>query len=90
MPYEAGKIFLGIDRGATVKLLMAEGAKHIGELQAWDMKMGKKSGRINSSRRNWGPVLTTGGGLVFLGGTNDRYFRAFDAKQNQSTSGGYA
>jgi len=24
--------------------------------------------------------LTTGGGLVFQGGTNDRYFRAFDAK----------
>ena len=30
--------------------------------------------------QNWGPVLTTGGGLVFLGGTNDRNFRAFDAK----------
>ena len=29
---------------------------------------------------NWGPVLTTGGGLVFAGGTNDRMFRAFDAK----------
>ncbi len=29
---------------------------------------------------NWGPVLTTGGGLVFSGGTNDRYFRAFDAE----------
>ena len=30
--------------------------------------------------QNWGPVLTTGGGLVFAGGTNDRYFRAFDAE----------
>ncbi len=29
---------------------------------------------------NWGPILATGGGLVFAGGTNDRYFRAFDAK----------
>ena len=29
---------------------------------------------------NWGPVLTTAGGLVFAGGSNDRYFRAFDAK----------
>ena len=28
---------------------------------------------------NWGGILTTGGGLVFAGGTNDRYFRAFDA-----------
>jgi alcohol dehydrogenase (cytochrome c) len=25
-------------------------------------------------------VLTTGGGLLFSGGTNDRNFRAFDAK----------
>ena len=25
-------------------------------------------------------MLTTGGGLVFAGGTNDRIFRAFDAK----------
>jgi alcohol dehydrogenase (cytochrome c) len=32
---------------------------------------------------NWGPVLTTGGGLVFSGGTNDRMFRAFDAKSGR-------
>ena len=28
---------------------------------------------------NWGPMLATGGGLVFSGGTNDRMFHAFDA-----------
>ena len=28
-------------------------------------------------------MLTTGGGLVFSGGTNDRYFRAFDAKDGK-------
>ena len=28
---------------------------------------------------NWGSVLTTAGNLVFLGGTNDRMFRAYDA-----------
>ena len=28
-------------------------------------------------------MLTTGGGLVFQGGTNDRFFRAFDAKNGQ-------
>jgi alcohol dehydrogenase (cytochrome c) len=28
---------------------------------------------------NWGPMLTTGGGLVFSGGTTDRMFHAFDA-----------
>jgi alcohol dehydrogenase (cytochrome c) len=78
-PYEPGKLFLGIDRAAT-KLLMAEGAKHIGELQAWDMKTLQKVWTHQFKWQNWGPVLTTAGGLVFLGGTNDRYFRAFDAK----------
>ena len=33
--------------------------------------------------QNWGPVLTTGGGLVFAGGTSDRYFRAFDARTGE-------
>jgi alcohol dehydrogenase (cytochrome c) len=28
----------------------------------------------------WGPVLATGGDVLFAGGTNDRMFRAFDAK----------
>jgi alcohol dehydrogenase (cytochrome c) len=28
----------------------------------------------------WGPILATGGGLLIAGGTNDRIFRAFDAK----------
>jgi alcohol dehydrogenase (cytochrome c) len=78
-PYEPGKLFLGIDRAAT-KLLMAEGAKHIGELQAWDLKTMQKVWTHQFKWQNWGPVLTTAGGLVFLGGTNDRYFRAFDAK----------
>ena len=32
---------------------------------------------------NWGSILTTGGGLVFNGGTNDRYFRAYDAKTGE-------
>ena len=32
---------------------------------------------------NWGPVLTTGGNLVFAGGTNDRLFRAFDARSGE-------
>ena len=31
----------------------------------------------------WGPMLTTAGGLVFSGGTNDRKFHAFDAKNGK-------
>jgi alcohol dehydrogenase (cytochrome c) len=32
---------------------------------------------------NWGAVLATAGDLVFMGGTYDRYFRAFDAKTGE-------
>jgi alcohol dehydrogenase (cytochrome c) len=78
-PYEVGKRYLGIDRAAT-KMNMREGAQHIGELQAWDLRKMEKVWTHKFKYQNWGPVLTTGGGLVFLGGTNDRYFRAFDAK----------
>ncbi len=52
---------------------------HIGELQAWNLRTGKKAWTQEFESPNWGPVMTTGGGLVFSGGTNDRYFRAFDA-----------
>src|SRR5205814_1724431 len=31
----------------------------------------------------WGGMLTTAGGLVFTGGTNDRQFRAFDASSGK-------
>jgi len=32
---------------------------------------------------NWGPILTTGGELVFAGGTPDQMFHAFDAKNGK-------
>jgi len=78
-PYTAGKLFLGVDRPKTT-MSWRQGATHIGELQAWDMKTGQRVWTHKFPYQNWGPILTTGGGLVFLGGTNDRNFRAFDAK----------
>jgi len=45
-----------------------------------DLKNGNSSGPASAGPHNWGPVLATGGDLIFMGGTNDRYFRAFDAK----------
>jgi alcohol dehydrogenase (cytochrome c) len=78
-PYEPGKTYLGIDRPKT-KLIIRPEAKHIGELQAWDMNAGQKVWTHTFRWQYWGPVLTTGGGLLFTGGTNDRNFRAFDAK----------
>jgi alcohol dehydrogenase (cytochrome c) len=80
--YEPGKLFLGIDRPKTT-MSWRQGASHIGELQAWDMKTGQKVWTHKFPYQNWGPILTTGGGLVFLGGTNDRNFRAFDAKNGK-------
>src|SRR6058998_1823241 len=78
-PYEPGKLYLGIDRPKTT-MSWRQGASHIGELQAWDMTTGQRVWTHKFPYQNWGPILTTGGGLVFLGGTNDRNFWAFDAK----------
>jgi alcohol dehydrogenase (cytochrome c) len=80
--YEAGKRYVGTDAAAT-KVFQQPGTDHIGELQAWDMNTGKKVWTHTYKTVNWGPVLTTGGGLVFSGGSSDRYFRAFDAKSGK-------
>ena len=66
--------------GATTTLYIAPGADHIGELQAWNLDTGQKVWNHPFAKSQlWGPVLATGGGVVFMGGTNDRNFRAFDA-----------
>jgi alcohol dehydrogenase (cytochrome c) len=67
--------------GATTTMYLYPGSKHIGEVQAWNVDTGKRVWTHTFAKSaNWGPILTTGGGLVFSGGTNDRMFRAFDAK----------
>lgn len=67
--------------GATSQVFVADGADHLGELQAWDLSTGEQVWTHEfPESQNWGPILTTGGGLVFAGGTHDRYFRAFDAR----------
>ena len=49
-------------------------------MQAWNVDTGKRVWTHNyENSPNWGPMLATGGGLVFSGGTNDRKFHAFDA-----------
>jgi alcohol dehydrogenase (cytochrome c) len=70
--------------GATGTLYVAPGADHIGEVQAWNVDTGKRVWTHNyATSQNWGPMLATGGGLVFSGGTNDRRFRAFDASNGK-------
>ena len=75
--YRPGQMFIGV-RLPEISLSIYEGSEHIGELQAWDMDTGQEVWTHKFKSHNWGPVLTTAGGLVFMGGTNDRYFRAFD------------
>ena len=78
--YVPGERYTGSSKNV---LLMVAGADHIGELQAWDLDSGKPAWTTKLPSPNWGPVLATGGDLLFSGGTNDRLFRAFDAKTGE-------
>ena len=74
--YVPGRAFTG----ASSQVFVVNDAEHLGELQAWDLSTGEQVWTHEfPESQNWGPIMTTGGGLVFAGGTNDRYFRAFDA-----------
>jgi alcohol dehydrogenase (cytochrome c) len=59
--YVPGKRFVGTDAAAT-RVYPREGAKHIGELQAWNLNTGKRvwTFQYPNMNINWGPVLTTG------------------------------
>jgi alcohol dehydrogenase (cytochrome c) len=74
--YVAGRAYTG----GTSRMFLAPGADHIGEVQAWNVDTGARVWTHPfATSANWGPMLATGGGVVFAGGTNDRLFRAFDA-----------
>ena len=51
---------------------------------AWKVPLGVTDelpeGKRNTGRLNLGGPITTAGGLIFIGATNDKRFRAFDAK----------
>jgi alcohol dehydrogenase (cytochrome c) len=74
--YRRGQQFTG---AVTTDFTVAPGADHVGELQAWNLDTGERAWTHEFESSNWGPVLATAGGVVFAGGTTDRYFRAFDA-----------
>ncbi len=77
--YREGRTFMGADM-ETFTLILDGEPDSIGELQAWNVDTFEEVWTVPFASHNWGPVLATGGDLVFMGGTNDRYFRAFDAK----------
>jgi hypothetical protein len=72
--YVPGERYMGVDISKIV-MTAIDGADHFGEMQAWDLDTGKRVWTTNLPSQNWGPVLATGGGLLFSGGTNDRKFR---------------
>jgi alcohol dehydrogenase (cytochrome c) len=61
-----------------------EGADHFGEVQAWNVDTGEEVWVHEwATSPNWGGMLSTSGGLIFTGGTNDRKLHAFDAETGE-------
>jgi len=78
VPRVEGQLWLGAQI-PSLKLLPQ--GDHIGELQAWDLQTGKQAWMHPFPKSQlFASTLATAGDLVFIGGTNDRMFRAFDAK----------
>ena len=70
--------------GASSQMFLREGWDHIGEIQAWNVDTGELVWEHHFPESHvWAQMLTTGGGLVFAGGTVDRKFRAFDAQSGE-------
>lgn len=88
--YKKGDLYIGYPIDSVMGSLRYQGGnganapKTIGELQAWDLKTGKLAWVQKFPTFMWAPLLTTGGNLVFAGGTNDRMFRAFNASTGKT------
>ncbi|MBR1245335.1 methanol/ethanol family PQQ-dependent dehydrogenase [Bradyrhizobium sp. AUGA SZCCT0169] len=83
VPLVAGQLWLGT-KPEDIGLKVRPGADHFGELQAWDPATGKKVWQQNFPKSQlFGSVTATAGDLVFVGGTNDRMFRAYHAKTGE-------
>ncbi len=85
-PRESGELYIGIPIDVVLSSLRFHESVDpskpvpIGRIQAWDMNTGEmKWAHDFNDTPYWGPILSTGGNLLFTGGTNDRMFRAFNA-----------
>ncbi len=81
--YKEGELYFGVDFADIDLILHPDAHSHIGELQAWNVDTGEQVWNVEFESHNWGPILSTAGNLLFMGGTNDRYFRAFDARDGR-------
>jgi alcohol dehydrogenase (cytochrome c) len=83
-PLKPGELWLGTkpeDIGLSVRGGQAD---HFGELQAWNPATGKKEWQYNFPKSQlFASVSTTAGDLAMVGGTNDREFHIFDAKDGK-------
>lgn len=85
----AGEEYMGFEIDALMSMIRFHGDDpmgrniHIGEIQAWDVNERKLVWTYKLKQMNWGPILTTAGNLVFSGGSNDRAFRALDARSGK-------
>jgi len=78
--YVAGQWWTGVDI-PEIGFTVDKNASSYGEIQAFDVATGKKNwSALYPKSMMWGSVLSTAGNLVFAGGTNDREFRAYDAR----------
>ena len=75
--YKKGAAYLGA--GFTIKPVFDD---HIGSLKALDPTTGKIVWEYKNKAPLWGGVLTTAGGLVFIG-TPEGFLKAFDAKTGE-------
>ena len=82
-PILPGQWSAGVDI-KRLDLEIAKDFKYIGGIQAWSVSDAKEVWRETyPGSWNWGSILTTGGGVLFAGGTNDRMFRAYDEKSGK-------
>ncbi len=82
--YKAGELCIGIPlEGVMTNVRVPNPDQTIGELQAWDMSTGKQAWVHKFKSFLWTPLMTTASNLVFAGGTTDRMFRAFDARNGK-------
>ncbi|MEG6507390.1 PQQ-dependent dehydrogenase, methanol/ethanol family [Methyloligella sp. 2.7D] len=79
-PIIPGQWSAGVDVD-KLELKVEKDAPFIGGIQAWNINDRKRMWRTTyKDTFNFGSVLTTAGGVLFAGGTNDRKFRAYDEK----------
>ena len=74
--------------GASSTLYIYPGSDHIGEVQAWNVDTGARVWTHQfPNSANWGPTMTTGGGLVFSGGTERSQVPRVRRQRRQSPLG---